>query len=218
MTVPSEKKPARGTWSRLKRYFLAGVLVTAPAFITVYIAVALVDMTDRWVKSLLPGRFPDMRIFGIPGTGLVFMLAAFVVIGFVATNWLGKALAGLTDRLFSRMPVLSSLYSTLKQLFHTFLGENTQSFREVVFVEFPRNGCWSIGFITGASPDSAKELAEDMVYVFVPTTPNPTNGFLFMAPRASLRESGMTVEQGLKAVVSMGITSGGEAEVAVIEE
>jgi Uncharacterized conserved protein len=202
-----EKKPARGLWSRLKRYFLAGVVVTAPAFITVYIAVALVHASDRWAKSLLPGRFPDMRLFGIPGMGLLFMLALFIVIGFIATNWLGKKLSGLTDTLFARMPVLSSLYSTLKQLFHTFLGENTQSFREVVFVEFPRDGCWSIGFVTGGGPDGAKALGKNMVYVFVPTTPNPTNGFLFMAPRESLRESKMTVEQGLKAVVSMGIAS-----------
>ena len=197
MDAPSEKKSARGAWSRLKRYFLAGVLVTAPAFITVYIAVALVNASDRWVKSLLPGRFPDMRLFGIPGMGLLFMLALFIVIGFVATNWLGKKLSRLTDTLFARMPVLSSLYSTLKQLFHTFLGENTQSFREVVFVEFPREGCWSIGFVTGGSPDGAKALAADLVYVFVPTTPNPTNGFLFMVRRASLRESGLTGEPGL---------------------
>ena len=196
-----------GFWGRLKRYLLAGTLVTAPAFITLYTVIGLVNIADRWVKSLLPDRFyPDMRFFGIPGIGLVLLFALLIVIGFLTTSWLGKIFVGIADRFFTHTPVLSTLYSTLKQLFHTFLGENTNSFRQVVFVEFPQKDCWSIGFITGNCGEETKIIADDMVYVFVPTTPNPTNGFLVMMSPSQIRTSSMTVEQGLKAVVSMGMS------------
>lgn len=197
----------RSFWSRLKRYLFAGVLVTAPAFITLYTVIAVFNIADRWVKSLLPSWvYSDSRIFGIPGIGLVLLVGMLAVIGFLATNWLGNFFVTLTDRLFSHTPVLSTLYSTLKQLFHTFLGENTDSFRQVVFAEFPRPGIWSIGFVTGSCGEETKTLGDDMVYLFIPTTPNPTNGYLVMVSRACIRESTLTVEQGLKAVVSMGIT------------
>ena len=213
MTPREEGKHRRKSlWSRLKTYLFAGILVTAPAFITIYTTVGLMHVVDRWVKSLLPDRFyPDMRIFGVPGIGLGFLLALLIAVGFMTANWFGKAFMAITDKLFARTPVLSSLYTTLKQLFHTFLGENTTSFRQVVYVEFPREGCWSIGFVTGACAADAQSLGEDMIHVFVPTTPNPTSGFLVLVPRARIRKSEMSVEQGLKAVVSMGITNSGDA-------
>ncbi len=207
MQSPPELKPHQpGAWSRIKKYLLAGILVTAPAFLTLYVAIAIINIADRWVKSLLPGRFPDMRLFGIPGMGLVFMLALLIVIGLITTNWLGKKFVLITDHFFAKTPVLSSLYSTLKQLFHTFLGDNTNSFREVVYVEFPRDGCWSIGFVTSLCSESVPLPDQNMVYVFIPTTPNPTTGYLILIARDQIRQSGMTVEQGLKTVVSMGIT------------
>lgn len=205
--MDSTRQIKRSMWSRIKRYLLAGIVVTAPAFITLYTTIALVNLADRWVKSLIPARFyPDVRILGIPGIGLVFLLILLVVIGFLTASWLGNILIGIADRFFSNTPVLSSLYSTLKQLFHTFLGDNTNAFRRVVLVEFPRDGCWSIGFVTGTFPMQMENAAEEMLYVFVPTTPNPTNGFLVVLPQSKVRDSNMTVEQGLKAVVSMGIT------------
>lgn len=207
MGTTTKIKARRGVWSRVKRNLFAGVLVTAPAFITLYTVIGGLNIADRWVKSMLPARFyPDSRFFGIPGIGLVLMLAMLVGIGFLATNWLGNFFVNITDRIFVRTPVLSTLYSTLKQLFQTFLGENTHSFRQVVFVEFPRSGIWSIGFVTGPCGGETEPLDEDMVYVFVPTTPNPTNGYLVMISRNRIKESSLTVEQGLKAVVSMGIT------------
>ncbi len=126
----------------------------------------------------------------------------------LASGWFGRMFVRFTDNIFANTPILRSLYSTLKQLFHTILGDKTNSFREVVLIEFPHDGCWSIGFITGESKRAAAALEqnEELLFVFVPTTPNPTNGFLIMAPRSRLRKSDMTVEQALKAVVSMGMT------------
>lgn len=205
MTTKQTQK--KGFMARLKTYLLAGVLVTAPAFITLYVVGGIIHIADRWVKSLIPARFyPDMKIFGIPGVGLLLLLILLIAVGFVTASWAGKLLVSFTDRFFTNTPVLSSLYSTLKQLFHTFLGENTTSFRQVVLVEFPHKDCWSIGFVTGNSEEKSIAEDEDILFVFVPTTPNPTSGFLFQTARSKVRNTDMTVEQGLKLVVSMGIT------------
>ncbi|MCC8189213.1 MAG: DUF502 domain-containing protein [Planctomycetes bacterium] len=194
-------------FTHLKRYLLAGVLVTAPAFVTLYTTIGLVRIVDRWVKSLLPARFyPDFRLLGVPGIGLVLLLGLLIIIGFFTTSWLGRVLVSLTDRFFNNTPVFRSLYSTFKQLFHTLLGDNTTAFRQVVYVEFPRDGVWSIGFITGPAHPGTEEIAGEMLFVFVPTTPNPTSGFLIMVPKDRIRASSLTVEQGLKTVVSLGIT------------
>ncbi len=170
---------SRGLWPRLKRYLFAGTLVVAPAFITLYTTVWLINVVDRWVKSMIPARYyPEIRVLGIPGVGVVCLLILLILVGFLTANWLGKTLVSITDRIFTNTPMLSSLYSTLKQLFHSFLGDSTTAFRQVVLVEFPRDGCWSIGFVTGQFSEKPPGVTEDMFFVFVPTTPNPTNGYL----------------------------------------
>lgn len=205
--MDKKNQPNKCLWPRLKRYLFAGTLVVAPAFITLYTAVWLINIVDRWVKSMIPARFyPEIRILGIPGVGVVCLLLLLIIVGFLTANWIGKTIVSLTDRIFSGTPVLSSLYSTLKQLFHSFLGDSTTAFRQVVLVEFPRDGCWSIGFVTGPFEQKPPGVTEDMFYVFVPTTPNPTNGFLLQLPQSKIHKADMTVEQGLKAVVSMGMT------------
>lgn len=212
-TDTKAKQGRRSLGSRLKTYLLTGILVTGPAFITCYTTFGLVNIADRWVKSFLPeSLYPEMRIFGIPGMGLLMLLGVLVLVGFVTASWIGRIFFKIADKAFANTPILSSLYSTLKQLFHTFFGENITSFRQVVYVEYPREGCWSIGFVTGSAPSDAESLDRDMMYVFIPTTPNPTNGWLALIPASKIRKSEMTVEQGLKAVVSMGITSSGESE------
>ena len=191
---------------KLRRYLLAGVLVITPAFITLYIILALLRITDRWAKSLMPASwYHETNIFGIPGVGLLIMLALLLGIGFVASGWLGKKLFGITDGLLANTPVVSSIYSTLKQLMHTILGENSTAFRQVVFVQFPRNGVWSIGFVTGQVGEQPG-LPSDLISIFIPTTPNPTSGFLIMASLEEVRQTSLTVEQALKMVVSLGMT------------
>lgn len=193
-------------FKKIRRYLLAGFLVIAPTFITMYIIVALFKITDRWAKSLVPAKwYSEITIFGIPGVGLVILLALLIGVGYIASGWLGKAVFGLADGLLANTPVVSSIYSALKQLLNALLGENSASFRQVVFVQFPRAGTWSIGFVTG-SYDEQPVLPADLISVFVPTTPNPTSGFLIMVPQDEVRYSSMTVEQALKMVVSLGIT------------
>lgn len=193
-------------FKKLRRYLLAGFLVCAPAFITIYVILALLRITDRWVKSLLPAGWHDeMNIFGIPGVSLLFLLILLIAIGYFASGWIGRALVGIADGLFTSTPVVSSLYSTLKNLLNTLLGENTTAFRQVVYVKFPHEGVWSIGFVTG-SVDEEATLPPCLTCVFVPTTPNPTSGFLIMVPAEEIRVSAMTVEQALKTVVSLGMT------------
>lgn len=202
----NKKTEHKGLWGRLKTYLLTGILVTAPAFITIYIVVAMVRVIDRWAKALVPARFhPDMQIFGVPGVGIAILVLLLIAIGSVATGWFGRLIVTTADRIMTRMPILSSIYSTVKQLFHTFLGDNTNSFKEVVFVEFPRNGCWSIGFVTGDCPEEFPDPDAEMQYVFVPTTPNPTSGFLILVSKSQVRKTTMTVEQGFKYIVSIGI-------------
>lgn len=138
----------RTFWTRIKRYLLTGILVTAPAFISLYTILALVNIADRWVKSLIPSRFyPDVKVLGVPGIGLALLLILLIVVGFLTASWIGKKCVGFADRFLTNTPVLSGLYTTLKQLFHTFLGDNTTAFRRVVLVEFPRKECWSIGLV-----------------------------------------------------------------------
>lgn len=193
-------------FKKIRRYLLAGFLVIAPTFITIYIIVALFRITDRWAKSLVPAKwYVEMTIFGIPGVGLVILLALLIGVGYIASGWLGKAVFGLADGLLTSTPVVSSIYSALKQLLNAILGENSASFRQVVFVQFPRSGTWSIGFVTG-SYNEQPALPPDLISVFVPTTPNPTSGFLIMVPQDEVKYSTMSVEQALKMVVSLGIT------------
>ncbi len=205
--MPDTKSRPRGMWPRLKRYLLAGIIVTAPAFLSIYIIIFLVNLTDRWAKSLLPARVHEnMAFFGIPGVGILCLLLLLIIIGRLATSWLGHVLVSLTDRFFTNTPVLRTFYTTMKQLFQTVLGENTNSFRQVVLVEFPRADCWSIGFITGESEAASESLGEELQFVFIPTTPNPTNGYLVLLAKSQIKSTAMTVEQGLKAVVSMGMS------------
>lgn len=192
--------------ARLKRYLLTGILVTGPAFISLYAIAWLVKMTDRWVKSLIPARFyPDIQILGIPGMGLLLLLVLLVIIGFLTSSWVGKKCVSIADHAFSTMPLLSSMYSTLKKLFRTCFGDNTSAFRRVVLVEFPRRECLSLGFVTGTFAKDGNQ--EELLYVFVPTTPNPTSGYLVIVPESQVRDAEMTVEQGITAVVSMGIAN-----------
>lgn len=191
---------------RIRRYLLAGFLVLAPASITLYVMLALLRITDRWAKSLLPaGWYNETTFFGVPGVGLAILLALLFVVGYFASGWLGKLLVGISDGILANTPVVSSIYSTLKNLLHTLLGENTTAFRQVVLVPFPHPGVWSVGFVTG-QVDSQPGLPPDLVSVFVPTTPNPTSGFLVMVPGGDIRYSQMTVEQAFKMVVSLGMT------------
>jgi uncharacterized membrane protein len=163
---------------------------------------------DTHVAGLLPARYnPENYLpFSLPGLGLLLMLAFLTLIGMLTAGLAGRTLVRLGERLLSRMPVVRGVYGTLKQIFETVLAQKSRSFREVVLVEYPRRGLGAIGFVTGPTRGEIQSYsAEELVHVFVPTTPNPTSGFLLFVPKSELIHLDMSVEDGIKMVISGGI-------------
>ena len=196
--------------SRLRTYFLTGVIVTAPIAITIFLVWQFITFLDSYVGGFVPRRYnPETYLpFGIPGIGLIIMLAFLTLVGFVTAGFAGRTLVRTGERLLSRMPVVRSVYGTLKQIFETVFNQSSRSFREVVLVEYPRRGIGAIGFVTGPTRGEVQERTdEDLVNIFLPTTPNPTSGFLLFVPRKDLIHLDMTVEEGIKLVISGGIVT-----------
>ena len=193
---------------RLRAYFFAGILVTAPAAITFYTAWLLITWIDRWVASLMPGRYSDFLPVSVPGLGLIVLIVFLILVGMLTAGFLGRLLIRTGENILARMPVVRSIYGAVKQIFETVLAQQSNAFRQVVLVEYPRRGIWAIGFVSGGTRGEVQNLTkEECVNVFLPTTPNPTSGFLLFVPRGDLIVLNMTVEEGIKMVVSGGIVT-----------
>lgn len=208
---PSQVKPVT-LLSRLRDYLFAGTLVAAPIAITVWLAVTVIDYFDNSVMPLLPDDWNPATYlhFGIPGLGLIASVLTMTLIGYLTAGFLGNAVVRLSERVIERLPVLRGIYSAVKQIFETFFKKQSTAFREVVLVQYPRPESWAIGFITGAAASEIRNTTSgDSVNIFLPTTPNPTSGFLLFLPREATRRLTMTVEEGLKMVVSGGIVTPG---------
>jgi len=193
---------------RLRTYFLTGIVVAAPIGITVWLAWQFIAFVDGQVRPLLPAKYnPESYVpFALPGVGLVVSIIALTLIGALAANFLGKALMRFGERIVDRMPVIRALYGALKQIFETVLAQSSESFREVVMVEYPRKDVWALAFVTSQTEGEIQNLTEEeMVNIFLPTTPNPTSGFLLFVPRRDLVPLTMSVEDGIKLVISGGI-------------
>ncbi len=199
--------------ARLRAYFLTGVIVTAPISITLFLVWQFVTFVDSQVGGLIPERYnPETYLpFSLPGLGLLVMLAFLTLIGMLTAGLAGRTLVRTGERLLSRMPVVRSVYGTLKQIFETVLAQSSRSFREVVLIEYPRRGIGAIGFVTGPTRGEVQSRAdEELVNVFLPTTPNPTSGFLLFVPKKDLIHLDMTIEEGIKMVISGGIVAPSE--------
>ncbi len=208
--------PKRGSVARLRNYFLTGIAVTAPIAITLWILIGIIEMIDKTVVPLVPDVYNPAKYieayFGvevdIPGFGLVVVVVGLTLIGFLAAGFFGRMFVRWSERLVGRMPVVRSVYGALKQIFETVLESSSRSFREVVLVEYPRRGIWAIAFITSTTEGEVQNIiADEVVNIFLPTTPNPTSGFLLFVPRSALVPLNMTVEEGIKMVVSAGIVT-----------
>ena len=196
--------------ARLRAYFFAGILVTAPIGITIYLAWLLVSFVDARVTPLIPAPINPATYlpFAIPGLGLVIVVVALTLIGAFTAGYFGRLLTGFFDAALARMPVLRGIYGALKQLVETVLAQKSGAFREAVLVEYPRRDAWTIAFVTGVTAGEVHErLPGEMVNIFVPTTPNPTSGFLLFVPRSDLLPLSMSVENALKLIVSGGIVT-----------
>ncbi len=196
--------------AKIRGYFIAGLLVVVPITITLYFAFFVVTSIDGWVAGLVPAQYnPNNYLpFSIPGLGLIAVFMALVVIGFFAANFFGRFLIRISEYLLDRVPVIKTIYGAIKQIMETVLANQSEAFREAVLLEYPRKGCWSIGFLTGTTSGEVQAVTKDkMINVFVPTTPNPTSGFLLFVPEKDIYRLHMTVEEALKMVVSGGIVT-----------
>ena len=204
------KKPKIGLIRHLRGYFLAGVLITAPIGITFYLAWLFINWVDNKMTPLLPPAYnPETYLpFGIPGLGLLMACLLMTLIGALTAGILGRYWIRTSEKLLARMPVIRSVYGALKQIFETVLSHQSNAFREVVLFEYPRRGSWALGFITGTTQGEIQNSTkDDIVNVFLPTTPNPTSGYLLFLPRRELVVLSMTVEEGIKMVISGGIVT-----------
>lgn len=190
----------------MKNYFITGLLVLMPIVVTAWVLMTLVQLLDQSLL-LLPEAWQPKKLLGfsVIGLGALLTLAIIFVTGVIATNIFGQQLILLWEALLSRVPVVKSIYSSVKQVSDTIFSDSGNAFRKALLVEYPRKGAWTIAFLTGTpGGDVANYLTGDYVSIYVPTTPNPTSGFFLMMPTKDVVELDMTVDQALKYIISMG--------------
>lgn len=216
MTQDPKEKPPKGQqkktgfWQRIRNYFFTGLVVAAPIGITLYVAWLFIDMVDENFKPLIPTAYnPETYLpFSIPGLGLVVVVVSLTVLGALTANLFGRALLRFGEKFVNRMPVVRSIYNTLKQIFETVISQNSGSFSDVVLVEYPRKGLWALAFVAGENNSEVQDKLDDhVVNVFIPTTPNPTSGFLLFVPKKDLIYLDMTTDEGAKYVISAGLVN-----------
>lgn len=193
--------------SYFRKYLIAGLLVWLPLGVTVLVVKLLVDIMDRTVLLLPPAWRPDALLgFHIPGIGLLLSLLIILVTGITVANLLGRRMVSLWESLLARIPLVRTIYSAVKQVVETVLSANGRSFRKVVLVEYPRRGMWCLALQTAERLGEVQaKTGAEVVAVFLPTTPNPTSGFVILVPRNDVVELDMTVDDGLKLIISMGV-------------
>jgi uncharacterized membrane protein len=202
------RKPPNRVIERLRAYFFAGVLVTGPLLLTIYLVWLFIELIDGAVRWLLPDRYNPATYLHVPGLGLIIGFAALTAIGALTAGYVGRIFLRISERILARMPVIRSIYGAVKQIFETVLAKQSNTFREAVLVEFPRRGMWTIAFITARTEGEVRGLSgPDPVSVYVPTTPNPTSGYLVFVPRTDVIVLSMTVEEAIKMVISGGIVT-----------
>lgn len=198
---------------RIRNYFLTGFVVTAPLAITAYLAWSFIGWVDSWVKPYIPARYnPDNYLpFAVPGFGLIVAVILITLVGFLTANFIGRTIVSYGEYLLDRMPFVRSIYRALKQIFETVLSNKSEVFKKVGLIEYPRRGAWAIVFISSERQSEVNSKIEqdtpDSVAVFLPSTPNPTTGFLMYVPRTDLIELSMSVEEAAKLVISAGLVT-----------
>ncbi|MDR1850074.1 MAG: DUF502 domain-containing protein [Zoogloeaceae bacterium] len=191
----------------LKRCFITGLLIWIPLVITVWVLSLIISVMDQSIL-LLPEHLHPVNLFGfnIPGIGTLLTLLVVLVSGILAANFLGQKLVRTWEQILARIPVVNSLYNGVKQVSDTIFSPQGNAFRKVLLVQYPRQGCWTIAFLTGKpGGDALRHLGNDYVSVYVPTTPNPTSGFFLMMHTKEVTELDMSVDEALKYIISMGV-------------
>lgn len=201
----------------MKKYLIAGLLVWLPLAITIWVLQAVLGLLDGvfgWLlnagKAILPAAAEPLidLLLKIPGLGVIVMLLGLLITGVFATNIVGQWWLRQGSRVLSKIPIVKSIYSSVKQVSDTLFSSSGNAFREAVLVQYPREGSWTIAFVTGRpGGEAAQHLTGDYLSVYVPTTPNPTSGFFLMVPRAEVIVLRMSVDEALKYVISMGVVA-----------
>ncbi|WP_204114313.1 DUF502 domain-containing protein [Shimia biformata] len=211
MTTPFDEKPRRpGLFARLRASFLTGIVVILPVALTIWLIWTLAGWVDGFVLPLIPETIKPEKYIGINlrGVGVIIFLIFTIIVGWIAKGLLGRSLIHWAEGLVSRMPVVRSIYSGVKQIAETVFAQTERSFEKACLIEYPRKGIWAIGFISTDAKGEVRDRATtagDLVGVFVPTTPNPTSGFLLFFPKEDVIELDMTLEDAAKLVISAGL-------------
>lgn len=203
-----------GIMARLRGYFFAGLLTVAPIGFTLWLCWVILKFIDSRVTPLIPDAYnPNTYLnpympYGIPGLGLIVLIVVLVIVGALTRIFLGRFVVRTSEKILNNMPVVRSVYSAAKQIAETVFKRQSEAFRQVVLFEYPRRGSWAIGFVTGTTRGEVQNLTDDeVVNVFLPTTPNPTSGYLLFLPRRELMPLEMSVEEGIKMIISGGIVT-----------
>jgi uncharacterized membrane protein len=193
----------------IRKYFITGLLIWVPLAITLWVLNFIVTTMDQTLL-LLPMSWRPVQLLhaDIPGFGVLLTLLIVFITGLLARNFIGQRLVLFWEGLLGRIPIVRSVYSSVKQVSDTVLSDSGQAFRKALLIQYPRQGVWTIAFQTGVPAEEVrKRVPLDMVAVYVPTTPNPTSGFFLMLPKTDVIELDMSVDEALKYVVSMGVVS-----------
>lgn len=191
----------------LRRYLVSGLLIWVPLAVTIFVVRLLVDLMDKTLVLIPPPYRPETLLgFNIPGLGVLATFLLLLISGVLVANFFGREILRGWERLLSRIPLIRTIYSAVKQVAETVLSDNGQSFKKVMLAEYPRKGVYSLCFQTARNLGEISErVDEDLTCVFVPTTPNPTSGFIIMVPTNELIELEMEVDAALKMIVSLGV-------------
>lgn len=191
----------------IRRYLIAGLLVWLPLWVTLLIIRFVVDLLDQTV-SLLPHAYQPQNLLGfnIPGLGVILSISVLLITGMLMANFVGKWLVEIWEGILAKIPLVRTIYSGVKKILETMFSPGGQSFRKVLLVEYPRKGMWSVAFQTGnGNAELNQKTQKEMVSIFIPTTPNPTSGFLMLVPKEEAIELDMSVDAALKFVISLGV-------------
>lgn len=193
----------------IKRYFITGLLIWVPLVITGWVLSLIISTLDQSLRLLPTSIHPQTLVgFAIPGAGAVMTLVMILLTGLLAANFIGQKLVVWSEKLLARIPVVNSVYNSVKQVSDTLFSPNGNAFRKALLVQYPREGSWTVAFLTGApGGDIVNHLTGEHVSVYVPTTPNPTSGFFLMMPAKDVVELDMTVDEALKYIISMGVVA-----------
>ncbi|KPN71691.1 DUF502 domain-containing protein [Neisseria sp. 83E34] len=220
----AEKKPESGSIGKaLKKYLITGILVWLPIVVTVWVITYIVGASDR-LLNLLPSYWrPEQYIgFKIPGLGVIVAIVVLFITGVFGANVLGRKILEAWDSLLGRIPVVKSIYSSVKKVSESLFSDNGRSFKTPVLVPFPQPDIWTIAFVSGSIPPSVErglsENGGEYISVYVPTTPNPTGGYYIMVRKSDVRELNMSVDEALKYVISLGMVMPDESPVKILPE